>query len=348
MIITILRKPLEGTVAKNALTHGCGAINIDATRISTSDNLNGGAYAKSTNERHDGKEHWRYERGKAGLFKQPTGRWPANFILFHHACELKKRAKDQHRGEETLENWACVEGCPVKELDQQSGGASRFFKQFKKCLMKDMIEYFKTMITPPVEDACVIVSKPSEINFDSYLEEGAVTPSLHGIILLGEPTKEESQKIQDILKPGGHVVLIPDSNIGHKGVITLEDIGFEVRDAIFVAEEADKFYYTPKASRSERDAGLQGFEEKGNKRKNIHPTVKPITIMEWCARDLEVGSTVVDPFMGSGTTGIAMSRKGHNFIGIELNSEYAQISEQRIRHWMPINTEIKSENRSTK
>ena len=51
MIITILRKPLEGTVADNALKHGCGAINIDATRISTSDNLNGGAYAENPTER---------------------------------------------------------------------------------------------------------------------------------------------------------------------------------------------------------------------------------------------------------------------------------------------------------
>jgi len=79
------------------------------------------------------------------------------------------------------------------------------------------------------------------------------------------------------------------------------------------------------------------------KRGNVHPTVKPIEIMEWCARGIEASSTIVDPFMGSGTTGIAMSRKGHNFIGIELNPEYAQISEQRIRHWKPIDTEIKSE-----
>jgi len=214
--------------------------------------------------------------------------------------------------------------------------------------MEDMIEYFKTMITPPVEDACVIVSKPSEINFDSYLEEvfdeGAITPSLHprahGIILLGEPTKEESKKINAILKPGSHLVLIPDTEIGYKGVIALEDTGFEVRDAIFVAENPDSFYYTSKASRSEREAGLVAED---GKRANIHPTVKPIEIMEWCARDIRERSTVVDPFMGSGTTGVAMSRKGHDFIGIELNPEYAQISEQRIRHWKPVDTKIESE-----
>jgi len=147
-----------------------------------------------------------------------------------------------------------------------------------------------------------------------------------------------------ILKAGAYVIQIPNADIGHRGVIALEDAGFEVRDAVFVAEHTDSIYYTSKASKSEREAGLVAED---GKRANIHPTVKPIKVMEWCARDLEPRSTVVDPFMGSGTTGIAMSRKGHNFIGIELNPEYAQISEQRIRHWMPINTEIKSENRST-
>lgn len=243
--------------------------------------------------------------------------------------------------------------------------------------MKDMIDYFKTMITPPVEDALVLVAKPSEIAYAEYiqefLEEGELVPTrepmVHGVILLEEPTDEESKQLLSILKPGGHVVLIPVDPIGYKGVIALEDTGFEVRDAIFVAEEPDTFHYTSKASRSEREEGLDTFDEKVTgmsngaltevdageaeseglghnkqiKRKNTHPTVKPIEIMEWCARDIEPNSKVVDPFLGSGTTGIAMSRLGHDFVGVELNKEYAELSEARIRHWMPIGTEINSE-----
>ena len=234
--------------------------------------------------------------------------------------------------------------------------------------MKEMIDYFLTMITPPVEDAKVLVAKPSEIDFDSHLEDdtqgfasGAVVvlkkPTVHGIILLGEPTEEEAKQIHQILKPGGHCILIPE-DIGYKGVINLEDKGFEVRDAIFVAEEPDSFYYTSKASRSEREAGLKGFNKKNNAemtgkkentaggvepRANVHPTVKPIEIMEWCVRDVKPKSKIVDPFLGSGTTGIAMSRKGHDFVGIELQPEYAKICEARIRHWMPIGAEIESE-----
>lgn len=228
-----------------------------------------------------------------------------------------------------------------------------------------MIEYFKTMITPPVEDACVIVSQPNEIDFSTYkkevFEEGALVPTyepmVHGLILLGEPTDEQSKEIMSILKPGAHVVMIP-KDIGYKGVIALEDTGFEVRDAIFVGENSEDFHYTSKASRSEREAGLSPlnkvsagsyrFRAVGHfgpipQRANIHPTVKPIEIMEWCARDIEPKSKVVDPFMGSGTTGIAMSRLGHDFVGIELNPEYAKICESRIRHWMPIGTEMDSE-----
>ena len=205
MIITILRKPLEGTVAENTLKHGCGALDIDSTRISTSDNLNGGAYAENPTER-GGEDMWTssreadsncFRRGGAGDYEQPSGRWPANFILTHkEGCEikgnkkikegkkytengggvrekglyedgLKKRANDPDQGEETISDWDCEEGCPVKNLDDQSGvlksgammgsykmwgrngiysganeysattygdsgGASRFFKQFKK------------------------------------------------------------------------------------------------------------------------------------------------------------------------------------------------------------------------
>jgi site-specific DNA-methyltransferase (adenine-specific) len=81
----LARKPLIGTIAKNVLTHGTGAINIDACRVETADNLNGGAYAKNGSERTD---EWGLSNGfrrNQGLeFKQPTGRWPANLILSHH------------------------------------------------------------------------------------------------------------------------------------------------------------------------------------------------------------------------------------------------------------------------
>jgi hypothetical protein len=139
MIITILRKPLEGSVADNVLKHGCGALNIDATRITTSDNLNGGAYASSHQERHDGKKNWRYERGKAGDYEQPTGRWPANFILIgnYSISRLDEQSGHLKSGKPigTKKAGTGYHGnFPGGEMTGfgDEGGASRFFKQFKK------------------------------------------------------------------------------------------------------------------------------------------------------------------------------------------------------------------------
>lgn len=67
--------------------------------------------------------------------------------------------------------------------------------------------------------------------------------------------------------------------------------------------------------------------------RNSHPTVKSIAIMDALLADLPEGSVVVDPFMGSGTTGIACLRRGLNFIGIEAEAESLTIADQRIRHW---------------
>ena len=88
----VLRKPLsEGTVAANTMKHGCGGLNIDASRVGTTDNLNGGAYAIHPTHRA-GEDMWTrdrkgdtncFKRGGAGDFQQPMGRWPANVILQH-------------------------------------------------------------------------------------------------------------------------------------------------------------------------------------------------------------------------------------------------------------------------
>lgn len=194
--------------------------------------------------------------------------------------------------------------------------------------MKDIIGYLLKMIAPPIAEALIIVGPPNEIDFTAYTSLNG-EPLAHGAIIIGEPTDEDAERLLSVLKPGAHLVMIPTDTIGYKGVITLEDKGFEVRDSIFTAENQGSFYYSPKASRSEREAGLP--VKKGS-RSNTHPTVKPVKVMEWCARDITQKSKVVDPFLGSGTTGIAMSRLGHDFVGIEINSEYADIAKARINH----------------
>ena len=117
---------------------------------------------------------------------------------------------------------------------------------------------------------------------------------------------------------------------------------------------ASRFFYCAKTSKSERNAGLDGMEAKpsqeyglknsvdkrpgraeGNRtneaRQNHHPTVKPQKLMSYLIKLITPpGGVVLDPFMGSGSTGCAAKREGFEFIGIEKEKEYFEIAAKRI------------------
>jgi site-specific DNA-methyltransferase (adenine-specific)/modification methylase len=61
-----------------------------------------------------------------------------------------------------------------------------------------------------------------------------------------------------------------------------------------------------------------------------HPTQKPVALMKWCINFLPDAQTILDPFMGSGTTGVACAKLGRKFIGIEIEPKYFDIACQRI------------------
>jgi site-specific DNA-methyltransferase (adenine-specific) len=127
---------------------------------------------------------------------------------------------------------------------------------------------------------------------------------------------------------------------------------------------SQRFFYSPKASRSERNegceglegktgaeltgrkegsAGMSGSEEHGNSTnpfansgsvlpsKNFHPTVKPIALMEYLVNLVSRnGAVVLDPFAGSGSTLIACKKLGRQYIGCEMSEEYVKIAEARL------------------
>ena len=132
------------------------------------------------------------------------------------------------------------------------------------------------------------------------------------------------------------------------------------------SNNASRFFksilYYPKASKSERNKGCEGLEEKqsvggdggigdylddvnsasgkyGSEKapaKNAHPCVKPIALMEYLIKMVTPkGGTVLDPFMGSGSTGVACKQNNYDFIGIELDPEYIKIAEARIASVSP-------------
>lgn len=151
IVITVARKPLTGTVAQSVTELGTGALNIDGCRLATSDNTKRPDSAPGFGLMHG--EAPRGDRGDHG--GHTGGRWPANFILQHssacfctgttvvvapgnrsHVVQtvadghiqfnkkplgwVKPGYGDASRAEVT-ESWACVPGCPILELERQSG-----------------------------------------------------------------------------------------------------------------------------------------------------------------------------------------------------------------------------------
>lgn len=323
--IVLARKPLEKglSIADNVLKWGTGGVNIDGCRVSTSDDL-----AKNYSSVRKG-DHTMGERvGAFGFRKEKDsfadatestalGRFPANVILTHHPdckCVGLKKVKGSscspddigkgtentpnngilgkgkggiitssytdENGEETVEDWECVDGCPVKMLDEQSG-----------------------------------LTRSGKVKSDKDAYSGqSVTGFIRGV-------SNQNNQYGD---SGG----------------------------------ASRFFYVAKASRTERNWGLDEFEDKKMSRsvgaqndndypkeqiglnktnivKNTHPTIKPVQLMRYLVRMITPpGGICLDPFNGSGTTGIACKLEGFDYLGIDREQEYIDISRGRIDSWV--------------
>ena len=89
---------------------------------------------------------------------------------------------------------------------------------------------------------------------------------------------------------------------------------------------------------TDKDCALKIFDYvwsgmiKQKPEKRFHPTQKPLALMKWILENYtSSGDTIFDPFMGSGTTGVACVQTGRNFIGIEIDKGYFEIAEKRIK-----------------
>lgn len=237
--IYLARKPFPGTVAKNVLEHGCGALNIDGCRIGMMTPAEVARSGRSTSGMFaDGGLDWSRDG------REPLGRWPANLVLDEASAAM---------------------------LDAQTGELS---------------------------------SHGHATAYASAIANGPAT-----------------------FMPGAVRTELPRA----------ADRG-----------GASRFFYVAKASRSERERGLENFEPRNvndgretsidnpyqrgdTPRKNTHPTVKPVALMQWLVKLITpLGGTVLDPFCGSGTTGIAAKKEGFSFIGCEISDEYTALAVARI------------------
>jgi site-specific DNA-methyltransferase (adenine-specific) len=170
-----------------------------------------------------------------------------------------------------------------------------------------------------------------------------------------------------------------EKSVGYKNIkktITREEDLPEGRFPSNVLGEVpdyQKYFYCPKVSRRERHSGFEdpgaqtrrardedgnvlGYAEKKagasanvlveqfqlNDKGNNHPTVKPIELMKYLIKLVTPkGGRVLDPFNGSGSTGCAAVELGHEYVGIELDPKYVEISKQRIEAWNKEETNFK-------
>lgn len=311
--IVLARKPLEKglSIAENVLKWRVGGINIDASRVSGFNMTKGGCKFNSAF----------FESGESNFtkdFDESKGRFPANVILSHHAectCNGTKKVKsDGHHSGKVPDNGGLY-NLGLRPLEDKGNIHAK----------NGMEE---------VEDWNCHEDCPIRI-----MDEQSVSMGMHSAGSkknIGDYNRKENNSIFNNSKGGIGQGEFGGKRFGDKG-------------------GASRFFYCAKASKSERNKGLDGFdtkqtiggggtynEEAGAKfgsikaeGKNFHPTVKPIKLMQYLVKMITPPNGIVlDPFCGSGTTGVACKLDGFQFVGLEQDPEYLRIAEARINNYV--------------
>ena len=196
----------------------------------------------------------------------------------------------------------------------------------------DCLDIMRTMPDKSVD--AVITDPPYGMNWDTDHTRFVIGPNGNGH---GRPSKQSNKKIHGDDKP-----FDPTPFLGFKKVILWGFHHFADRlptgsvlvwikrnDPAFGSFLSDADLAWVKGG-----CGVYCFKDMslyGETNNRLHPTQKPLPLMKWCIEKYtNPGDTVLDPFMGSGTTGVACVQTGRNFIGIEIDPGYFEIAQRRI------------------
>lgn len=218
-----------------------------------------------------------------------------------------------------------IDGCRIGETGSRNNGCKPSEDGYGK---RELYGKYK-----PVEKIDYNSGRfPANVVFDEYMAEELDRQS--GISTSGTvgPDGFKGEYKANVYGKYGNNIIDPDSVYGDTG-------------------GASRFFFVSKTSTEERNAGLRNFTGgtiKDNRninldnpyhrgetiKKNIHPTVKPITLMRYLVKLITPpGGTVLDPFNGSGSTGCGCMMEAFNYVGIDSVTEYIEISEARIQYW---------------
>jgi len=319
--IVLARKPLEKglSIAENVLKWGVGAINIDGCRVG-SENRN---YKGSGSQPNKLNNH---EKGDTGIGMMDgsgkdlefnvNGRFPANLILTHHPeCECVG-----------LKKVKAISGGRIGNKDGAYNGIGE--SGFSKEYIKGDGGY-------------------GDENGEETIEDWRCHEDCPIKILDQQSGEKQTTRNMSYNRGGGEFI---------------DGIPSQKEKSWFKSEfgGASRFFYIAKASKSERNKGLEGMplgeppqtarskpaegrnNALGEERANFHPTVKPIKLMQYLVRLVTPpNGKVLDPFCGSGTTGVACKLEEFDFVGLEQDAEYCKIAQARIDNYVEEEEELK-------
>ena len=302
--IVVARKPFRGTVAANVLANGTGAMNIDASRIAApGETIGPGSYSDPANQ-----------EGVVGSDLGISGADKEKFQAAQIASVEKANAMGRFPANVVLAHHP--ECQPTREVvTERVGGGAKASKTDSTTV--DFVEGYTRgdgwtggEITTEVWDChpdCAV----------RLLDEQS------GILTSGKPAGGSGpHKAKASVGKGGGPALEGSAD----GSLRKEGVEYHLYGD---SGGASRFFYCSKTSKAERNAGLpEGV-------KNDHPTVKPVRLMEYLVRLVTPpGGTVLDPYIGSGTTGIAAANLGFDCIGIDRDDEgtYIDIAAHRVKH----------------
>lgn len=321
--VLVFRKPLTGTVAENTQEWGVGGIHVDACRVPTSTPVTINRFEDGMKPFGEGAGH------EYSTSESMEGRWPSNTVLCHHpncrpSGSVKVPGTKPGRKRRVMTSKGYKGGglgqrraadMPINENIVAGGFAGEDGKE--------VVATWECDLSCPV-------GKLNEQSGETGSHGGSGEWGNSGFIGLGahEPF-----------------------HYGDKGGAArfFSTFGWD--------PQWDAFYYCAKASRGEREEGLDEsslpaqeartglaggvpVDDQGRDRdrflkiaRSTHPTVKPVSLMRWLIRLVTPkGGVVMDPFTGSGTTGVAAIQEGVRFVGAELMPIYVKIASGRLDH----------------
>ena len=324
--ITVARKPLDGTVADNVLRHGTGAINVDGCRV-----VMGDEYDPSKIQRQSSVSGSCWSSMQSGIVGKeiptykPGGRWPANLI---------HDGSDEATG--LLDSAARFFYCPKASKADRESGLDSIEIVTVQCSSWENADHKARLRVDTAQSPPRVIAVSGAPCNDARAWNMLLfgSPSTVPCLLVNKSTIEtatnsttESRTLNWLVRSNtSGCTAVASCETEHGGSLA-ESAEFGTPSLTITSE------WTVSARGVERVQSPMRLSISGNAGSPAdHPTVKPTDLMRYlCRLVTPPNGIVIDPFMGSGSTGKAATLEGFHFIGIEREEAYCEIAAKRIQ-----------------